>query len=160
MYPVEGLEKTEFISPIGEPLYVWKDLGVYRILTDGYYLYREHPNKKGIIKFPIAEGKPNHVLMEVSPISQIFLDLKKRLVFVLVDFIKKNPNCSFDELAKYIIENVKEVDVIKLLIKAILKIGKVRKIFREERFEELKDFIAKSDIEEIRAAFYEEERTI
>ncbi len=159
LYDVTNLEKTQHKWIYGS-LYVYKDLGTYRILTDGFYLYKEYPNRKGIEPFPIAEGKPNHILVEANPIDLIFLELKRKLIATLVDFIKKKPDCSFDELAKYIIENVKEVDVIKLLIKAMLKIGKVRRIFREEKFEELRNFIAKSDIEEIRAAFYEEERTI
>ncbi|RKX56252.1 MAG: hypothetical protein DRP29_09745 [Thermodesulfobacteriota bacterium] len=160
LYDVKELEKTHHQNFEGNPLYVYKDLGTYRILTDGYYLYKEYPNKKGIEPFPIAEGREGFVLKEVSPIDQIFLELKRKLIATLIDFIKKKPDCSFDELAKYIVENIEEADVIKLLLKALLKIGKVRRIFREEKFEELRDFIAKSDIEEIRAAFYEEERTI
>ena len=160
MYPVDGLEKTEFISPIGEPLYVWKDLGVFRILTDGYYLYREHPNKKGIIKFPIAEGREGFVLKEISPIDQIFLELKRKLIATLVDFIKKKPDCSFDELVKYIVENIEEADVVKLLVKALLKIGINRRILKKEVFEELRDYIAGTDVEEIKTVFYEEERTL
>ena len=160
LYNITNLEKTCHESPLGLPLYVHKDLGTYRILTDGYYLYKEYPDRRGIEPYPIAEGREGFVLKEISPIDQIFLELKRKLITTLVDFIKKKPDCSFDELAKYIVENVEEADVIKLLIKALLKIGKVRRIFREEKFEELRDFIAKSDIEEIREAFYEEERTI
>ncbi len=160
MYNTDGLRRTHHESSQGLPLYVHKDLGTYRILTDGYYLYKEYPDRKGIEPFPITGGREGFVLKEISPVDQIFLELKRKLIATLIDFIKNNPDCSFDELAKYIIENVKEVDVIKLLIKALLKIGKVRRIFREEKFEELRNFIAKSDIEEIRAAFYEEERTI
>jgi len=160
LYNITNLEKTCHESPLGLPLYVHKDLGTYRILTDGYYLYKEYPDRRGIEPYPIAEGREGFVLKEISPIDQIFLELKRKLITTLVDFIKKKPDCSFDELAKYIVENVEKADVIKLLIKALLKIGKVRRIFREEKFEELRDFIAKSDIEEIREAFYEEERTI
>ena len=160
IYDLTNFKKTHHRNFEGNPLYVYKDLGTYRILTDGYYLYKEHPDRKGIEPNPIAEGREGFVLKEISPIDQIFLELKRKLITTLIDFIKKKPDCSFDELAKYIIENVKEVDVIKLLVKALLKIGKVRRIFREEKFEELRDFIAKNDIEEIRAVFYEEERTI
>ena len=159
-YDVVNLEKTHHQNFEGNPLYVYKDLGTFRILTDGFYLYKEYPDRRGIEPYPIAEGREGFVLKEISPIDQIFLELKRKLIVTLVDFIKKKPDCSFDELAKYIVENVEEADVIKLLIKALLKIGKVRRIFREEKFEELRDFIAKSDIEEIRGAFYEEERTI
>jgi len=159
-YDVVNLEKTHHQNFEGNPLYVYKDLGTFRILTDGFYLYKEYPDRRGIEPYPIAEGREGFVLKEMSPIDQVFLELKRKLIATLIDFIKKKPDSSFDELAKYIIENVKEVDVIKLLIKALLKIGKVRRIFREERFEELRDFVAKSDIEEIKVAFYEEERTI
>jgi len=159
-YGITNLEKTHHESPLGLPLYVYKDLGTFRILTDGYYLYKEYPDRRGIEPYPIAEGREGFVLKEVSPIDQVFLELKRKLITTLIDFIKKKPDCNFDELAKYIIENVKEVDVIKLLLKALLKIGKAKRIFREEKFEELRDFIAKSDIEEIREVFYEEERTI
>ena len=159
-YSTVNLRKTHHESPLALPLYVYKDLGTFRILTDGYYLYKEYPDRKGTELYPIAEGREGFVLKEISPVDQIFLELKRKLITTLIDFIKNNSDCSFDEFAKYIIENVKEVDVIKLLIKALLKVGKVRRIFREEKFEELRDFIAKSDIDEIRATFYEEERTI
>ena len=159
-FDTKNLEPVGYDSPLLLPTYVYKDLGTYRILTDGVNLYRELPNRKGYIGDPIVEDREGCILVMVNPVDQIFLELKRKLITTLIDFIKKKPDCSFDELAKYIIENVKEVDVIKLLIKALLKIGKVRRIFREERFEELRNFIAKSDIEEIRVAFYEEERTI
>jgi len=160
MYDITDLKKTHHESSQGLPLYVYKDLGTFKILTDGFYLYKEYPDRRGIEPFPIAEGREGFVLKEISPIDQVFLELKRKLITTLIDFIKKKPDCSFDELAKYIVENIKETDVIKLLLKALLKIGKVRRIFREEKFEELRDFIAKSDIEEIRVAFYEEEKTI
>ena len=158
MYNIDGLRRTYHESPQGLPLYIHKDLGTYRILTDGYYLYKEYPNKRGIEPFPIAEGKPSHILVEASPIDQIFLELKRKLITTLIDFIKKKPDCSFDELAEYIVENIEEIDVIKLLIKALLKVGKVRRVLREEKFEELRDFVAKSDVEEVKMVFYEEER--
>ena len=153
-------ERTHHESPLGLPLYVYKNLGTYRILTDGFYLYKEYPDRRGIEPYPIAEGREGFILKEISPIDQIFLKLKRKLIATLVDFIKKKPDCSFDELAEYIVENIEEVDVIKLLIKALLKVGKVRRVLREEKFEELRDFVAKSDVDEIRATFYEEERTI
>ena len=160
IYNIEGLKRTEHISPIDLPLYVYKDLGTFRILTDGYFLYKEFPDRKGIEPFPIAEGKSGYILTEASPIDQIFLELKRKLITTLVDFIKKKPDCSFDELVKYIVENIEEADVVKLLIKALLKIGINRKILKEEVFEELKDYIAKTDVEEIKTVFYEEERTL
>jgi len=160
VYDLIDLEKTHHQNFEGNPLYVYKDLGTFRILTDGYYLYKEYQDRRGIEPYPIAEGREGFILKEISPVDQIFFELKRKLIATLVDFIKKKPDCSFDELAKYIVENVEEADVIKLLIKALFKIGKVRRISREEKVEELRDFIAKSDIEEIREAFYEEERTI
>ena len=160
LYNITNLEKTCHESPLGLPLYVHKDLGTYRILTDGYYLYKEYPDRRGIEPYPIAEGREGFVLKEISPIDQIFLELKRKLITTLVDFIKKKPDCSFDELAKYIIENVKEVDVVKLLVKALLKIGINRGILKEEVFEELRDYVAETDVEEIKTVFYEEGRTI
>ena len=160
LYDVTNLEKTHHESPLGLPLYVYKDLGTFRILTDGYYLYKEYPDRKGIEPFPIAEGREGFVLKEISPIDQIFLELKRKLIVTLIDFIKKKPDCSFDELAKYIVENIEETDVVKLLVKALLKVGKVRRVLREEKFEELRSFIVKSDVEEIKVVFYEEERTL
>jgi len=160
LYNIKKLEKTHHQNFEGNPLYVYKDLGTFRILTDGYYLYKEYPDRKGIEPFPIAEGRGGFILKEISPIDQIFLELKRKLIATLIDFVKKKPDCNFDEFVKYIVENIEEIDVVKLLIKAMLKIGKVKRIFREEKFEELRDFVAKSDIEEIREAFYEEERTI
>jgi len=159
-FNIENLETAPYKDDLGRNLYIYRDLGIYRLLTDGYDLYLERPEKGWVSPFPVFEGKQGYILIETSPVNQIFLELKRKLITTLIDFIKKKPDCSFDELAKYIIENVKEVDVIKLLIKALLKIGKVRRIFKEEKFEELRDFIAKSDIDEIRATFYEEERTI
>ena len=160
VYNVNKLEKTYHRSPLDLPLYVYKDLGVYRVLTDGYNLYIERPDRKGIVLPPITEKEIEYCFLKINPIDQIFLELKRKLIATLVDFIKNNPTCSFNELAKYIVENIEEADVVKLLVKALLKIGINRGILKEEVFEELRDFIAKSDIEEIRAAFYEEERTI
>ena len=129
---IGNLEKTHHQNFEGNPLYVYKDLGTFRILTDGYCLYKEYPDRRGIEPYPIAEGRESFVLKEISPVDQIFLELKRKLIVTLVDFIKKKPDCNFNELAKYIIENIEEADVIKLLLKALLKIGKVRRIFREE----------------------------
>jgi len=156
VYDLIDLEKTHHQNFEGNPLYVYKDLGTFRILTDGYYLYKEHPDRKGIEPYPIAEGREGFVLKEISPIDQIFLELKRNLIATLIDFIKKKPDCSFDELAKYIVENIEETDVIKLLVKALLKIGINRGILKEEVFEELRDYIAKTDVEEIKTVFYEE----
>ena len=159
-YSTVNLRKTHHESPLALPLYVYKDLGTFRILTDGYYLYKEYPDRKGIELYPIAEGREGFVLKEISPVDQIFLELKRKLITTLIDFIKKKPDCSFDELAKYVMENVEEVDVVKLLVKALLKIGINRRILKEEVFEELKNYIAGTDVEEIKTVFYEEERTL
>ena len=160
VYDIKELEKTHHQNFEGNPLYVYKDLGTFRILTDGYYLYKEHPDRKGIEPFPITEGQEGFVLKEVSPIDQVFLELKRKLITTLIDFIKKKPDCSFDELAKYIVENIEETDVVKLLVEALLKIGINKRILKEEVFEELRDYIAGTDVEEIKTVFYEEERTL
>ena len=71
-YNITNLEKTHHESPQGLPLYVYKDLGTYRILTDGFYLYKELPDRKSIELFPIAKEKPDCILIETSPINQVF----------------------------------------------------------------------------------------
>jgi len=160
MYDITDLKKTHHESSQGLPLYVYKDLGIFRILTDGFYLYREYSDRRGIEPYPIAEGREGFVLKEISPIDQVFLELKRKLITTLIDFVKKKPDCNFDELAKYIVENIEETDVVKLLIEALLKIGINKRILKEEVFEELRDYVAETDVEEIKTVFYEEGRTI
>ncbi len=160
MYDITDLKKTHHESSQGLPLYVYKDLGIFRILTDGFYLYREYSDRRGIEPYPIAEGREGFVLKEISPIDQVFLELKRKLITTLIDFVKKKPDCNFDELAKYIVENIEETDVVKLLIEALLKIGINKRILKEEVFEELRDYVAETDVEVIKTVFYEEGRTI
>jgi len=73
-YDITNSEKTHHQNFEGNPLYVYKDLGTFRILTDGFYLYKEYPDRKGIEPFPIAEGREGFVLREVSSIDQVFLN--------------------------------------------------------------------------------------
>ncbi len=158
MFSIEGLKKTSLISPIGEALYVWKDLGTYRILTDGYFLYKERPDRKGIDPNPIAEGKPGYVLTEASPIDQFFMSLKEDVKVLALTFIKQNPGCLLMDVIGYL-EAQKDkthADLGKVLLEAYGRAGAAQGLFtfpedanEDQKFEVLRDFIANTPDEEL-----------
>jgi len=158
LYDITNLEKTPHYSFQNLPLYVYQDLGTFRILTDGYYLYKEFPNRKGIEPFPIAEGLPNHILVEASPIDQFFMSLKEDVKQLAIAFIKTNPTCLLMDVIGYIEAQRDETcaDLCKVLLEAYGKVGNSRGLFTfpdnataDQKFEILRDFIVNTPLEDL-----------
>ncbi len=157
MFNIEGLEKTIHQSNFGN-LYVYKDLGTFRILTDGYYLYKELPNRKGIDPNPISEGKSGYILIEASPIDQFFMSLKEDVKQLAISFIKANPDCLLMDVIGYIEVQRDETcaDLAKVLLEAYGRVGNARGLFTfpenattDEKFEILRNFIVNISLEEL-----------
>ena len=157
-YNTTNLEKTQHESPQGLPLYIYQDLGTYRILTDGCLLYKEFPNRKGIEPFPIAEGKSGYILTEASPIDQFFMSFKEDVKQLAISFIKANPDCLLMDVIGYIEAERDETcaDLAKVLLEAYGRVGNARGLFTfpenataDEKFEIFRDFIVNTSLEEL-----------
>ncbi len=161
MFNIDGLEKTIHQSDFGD-LYVYQDLGTFRILTDGYYLYKELPNRKGIDLNPITEGKEGYILTEASPIDQFFIFLKEEVKLLVINFIKTNPTCLLLDVIGYIEAqtDATHADLAKVLLEAYSRAGKAKGLFdfsdtatEDEKFEVLRDFIANTPLEQLQDLF-------
>jgi len=158
LYNITNLKKTQHESPEGLPLYVYQDNGTFRILTDGYKLYKEFPNRKGIDPTPIAEGLPGHILVEASPIDQFFMFLKEDVKQLAISFIKANPTCLLLDVIGYVEVQRDETcaDLCKVLLEAYGRVGNARGLFTfpenataDEKFEILRDFIVNTPLEDL-----------
>ncbi len=157
-YDIANLEKSSHQSPEGLPLYIWQDLGTRRILTDGYNLYPETPDRKGIDPNPIAEGKEGYILLEASPVDQFFVSLKSEVRALIFNFIQANPACLLMDVIGYVEaqRDATSADLAKVLIEAMVKTGVAKGLFtvtegtdEEGRFEILRNFIAETSLEEL-----------
>lgn len=161
LYPTDGLEQTQHENPLGLPLFVYQNNGTYRILTDGYHLYKEWPNRKGIDPNPISEGKPGYVLKEISPVLQFVDDIKEQIKALVIDFIKAKPNCLLVDVVGYI-----EVKISRpasylaiMLLEAYLKVAAAKGLIEfpksdededeDVKFKVLRDFIVNTPLEKL-----------
>ena len=157
-YDITNLERSPHYNIEGLPLYVYQDLGTHRILTDGYNLYAETPDRKGINPTPIAEGKPGYILTEASPIDQFFMSLKEDVKQLAISFIKANPTCLLLDVIGYIEaqRDATHADLAKVLLEAYGRAGAAKGLFEfpedadeDTKFEILRDFISKMSLENL-----------
>lgn len=144
----EFTEHESFYIP-DQKLWVAKDFGTFRLLTDGAFYYIESPDRKGVSLLESAVQGAE--VAQVSTIDRFFMALKEEVKTLAVLFIKQNPGCLLMDVIGYIeaFRDRTYADLAKVLLEAYGRIGEAKGLFtfpenadEDQRFEILRDFIA------------------
>lgn len=139
-----------------QKLWVAKDFGTYRLLTDGEFYYIEAPDGRSIRQLDSTVSGAE--IAKVSPIDQFFMGLKETVKQLAIDFIKSHPNCLLMDVIGYL-EAQKDkthADLGKVLLEAYGRAGVALGLFsfqedadEDQKFEVLRDFIVNTSDEDL-----------